>query len=99
MKFCRPSLRVREIGICEPVTTTGLPNDGQEEGQRRRGVGHRVGAVQHDEAGMVCSALVKTRAMAHQSSGVALAESIGGSSSRKSMGGSSPAELSTIQAR
>ena len=28
MKFCRPSLRVREIGICEPVTTTGLPKDG-----------------------------------------------------------------------
>ena len=28
MKFCRPSLRMRAMGICEPVTTTGLPNDG-----------------------------------------------------------------------
>ncbi len=28
MRFCRPSLRVRVMGICEPVTTTGLPNDG-----------------------------------------------------------------------
>ena len=28
MRFCRPSLRVRAMGICEPVTMTGLPNDG-----------------------------------------------------------------------
>ena len=31
MKFCRPSLRVREMGICEPVTTTGLPKDGSRK--------------------------------------------------------------------
>ena len=31
MRFCRPSLRVRAIGICEPVTTTGLPKDGSRK--------------------------------------------------------------------
>src|SRR3954470_7506765 len=37
--------------------------------------------------------------MVHQSSGVALAESIGGSGSTKVMGSSSPPELATIQSR
>ena len=54
MRFWRPSLRVRAMGV---------------------------------------------RAIAHQSSGVALAESIGGSSSRNATVGSSPLELSTIQSR
>ena len=31
MRFCRPSLRVRVIGICEPVTITGLPNEGSRK--------------------------------------------------------------------
>ena len=37
----------------------GLAERRQQEGQRRRGVGHRVGPVQDDEAGVVRSTLVK----------------------------------------
>ena len=59
MKFWRPSLRVRADGDLRTRDDDGLAERRQQEGQRRGRVGHRVGPVQDDEAGVIRSALVE----------------------------------------
>ncbi len=99
MKFCRPSLRVRATGICEPVTTTGLPKDGSRNESAEEVYAIVSVPCSTTKPGWSPRRSNRMRAMSHQLSGVALAESIGGSSSRNEIGGSSPLDISTIQSR
>ena len=50
MRLSRASVRISPSGRCEPVSTTGLVEPAQHEGQRAGRVGERVGAVGHHRA-------------------------------------------------
>jgi hypothetical protein len=99
MKFWRPSLRIRVMGIWDPVTTTGLPKPGSRN-ERADEVYAMVSVpCRTTKPEWSARRSYRIRAIVHQSSGVAFAESMGGSSSRKEIGANSPPEFATIQSR